>query len=141
VAEEPRIKAFVLMAGYPSDTDAWRHNPHPFFARQRETLGPERLEEFCSYLAPCDADRYVGAPPSATGSAPRRAAAPASLLFQWATRDEWITQDDAHRYFAIAREPKEQLTYEADHFFSEAPEAQRDRGRWLGERLGLLASP
>ncbi len=137
VAEEPRIRAFVLMAGYPSYTHAWRHNPHPSFARARESLGPERLEEFCSYLAPFDADRYVGALPSVPGSAPQGVAAPAPLLFQWATQDEYITQDDARRFFAIAREPKEQLTYEAGHFFAEAPKAQGDRRRWLGEKLGF----
>ena len=128
VAEEPRLNAFVLMAGYPRYTDVPRYSPHAHFVKMRERLGPDGLEEYCAAMAPLDADRFV----SQAGSA-----APAPLLFQWATRDEWISRGEADRYYAIAREPKEQLWYEADHSFAEAPEARRDRGRWLGEKLGF----
>jgi len=75
-------------------------------------------------LAPLDAVHYI------------RKAAPAALLFQFARRDEFITRDEAETYFAAASEPKEILWYDGDHFFAGAPEAQGDRVRWLGQRLG-----
>jgi len=95
----------------------------------RENLSGEDLEKYLAGLAPIDADRYIGR------------AAPAALLSQFATQDEFITLGEAERYLRLASEPKEVRWYETDHFFSGTPEAGRDRVRWLAEKLGLRLGP
>ncbi len=62
-------------------------------------------------------------------------AAPAPILFQFATRDEFITEADALAYFQVASEPKQIEWYTTDHFFND--QARESRRRWLTEVLSL----
>ena len=107
---EKRVKAHVLMAGFPDPSRGWNamhQNP----------------EEFRRLVGPLDGVHYVGN------------ATPSALLFQWAARDEFVTSDDLDTYFNAANEPKEKQWYEADHSFNH--EALCDRGAWLGSKLGF----
>ncbi|MDQ7794897.1 MAG: acetylxylan esterase [bacterium] len=122
---ETRLRALVLMAGFPSLTAAYRSNPHPALSGMRSRLSPDDLDCYLEILAPLDAVHYIGQ------------AAPAALLFQFARRDEFITPEEAELYFRLASEPKEITWYDADHFFSGVPAARRDRVDWLASRLAF----
>jgi fermentation-respiration switch protein FrsA (DUF1100 family) len=65
-------------------------------------------------------------------------AAPAALLFQFARHDQFISEQEALRYFEAASKPKEMHWYDTDHFFDD--QARQDRMVWLSERLGLGAT-
>jgi len=122
---ERRVRAYVLMAGYPSLTEAYRSNPHPFMEARRSQIGPERLEAYLAPLAPLDAVHWI------------HRAAPAHLFFQFARRDEFITRREAEAYYEAASSPRRVVWYDADHLFTGAPEARLERARWLAERLGF----
>ncbi len=74
-------------------------------------------------MIPLDGIRYVGQ------------AAPASLFFQCAERDEGVTQETAQEYYEAGSEPKRIEWYDAGHRLNE--EAQQDRLEWLSEELKL----
>jgi pimeloyl-ACP methyl ester carboxylesterase len=118
---EKRPRAFVLMAGYPSLTHAMMNNGDQGSIAFRELATPEQRGAYVKAMAPLDALYYVFA------------AAPAKLLFQFAKRDEYITPWDAAAYVRSAKEPKEVLWYDTDHFFNDA--ARWDRDEWLARNL------
>jgi pimeloyl-ACP methyl ester carboxylesterase len=118
---EKRPRAFVLMAGYPSLTHAVMSNGDQGSIAFRELTTPEQRDAYVKAMETLDALYYVFA------------AAPAKLLFQFAKRDEYITPWDAAAYVRSAKEPKEVLWYDTDHFFNEA--ARRDRDEWLAKSL------
>jgi dienelactone hydrolase len=62
-------------------------------------------------------------------------AAPASVFFQFAKRDEYITREAALEYYEACSEPKRIEWYNTDHAFNEP--AQLDRAAWLSAQLGL----
>lgn len=127
---EKRIRAFVLMAGYPSLTEWHRTSLHPFAAQFRSSFpGPAEFERYLRALAPLDGVHYVGK------------ASPSALLFQFAHNDDWITREQAEQYYATASQPKEVRWYQADHLFTGCPAARLDRTRWLDRQLGLGALP
>jgi dienelactone hydrolase len=108
---EKLVKAHVLMAGFPEASRGWAlHAPS---------------EDFREAVAPLDGVQYVGN------------AAPASLLFQWAIRDEIVSKKDLETFFNAASEPKEKRWYDADHSFNR--EALTDRAQWLGSELDLFS--
>src|SRR4029077_17389457 len=75
--------------------------------------------------APYDACHYIGQ------------AAPASLLFQFARHDDFVSVYEAERYFGLASEPKRIAWYEnCNHELSK--EARIDRTLFLCEQLGLM---
>jgi hypothetical protein len=74
-------------------------------------------------VAPLDGIRYVGAAP------------PSAILFQWASRDEVLTEEDLTIFFNAAKQPKEKRWYDSDHSFNHA--ALCDRAEWLGRRLAF----
>jgi pimeloyl-ACP methyl ester carboxylesterase len=118
---EKRPRAFVLMAGYPSLTHAVMSNGDQGSIAFRELTTPEQRDAYVKAMETLDALYYVFA------------AAPAKLLFQFAKRDEYITPWDAAAYVRAAKEPKEVLWYDTDHFFNEA--ARHDRDEWLAKAL------
>src|SRR3954453_7419370 len=109
---EKRPRAFVLMAGYPSLTHAVMNNGDQGSIAFRELTTPEQRDAYVKAMETLDALYYVFA------------AAPAKLLFQFAKRDEYIPPWDAAAYVRSAKESKEVLWYDTDHFFNEA--ARRD---------------
>lgn len=62
-------------------------------------------------------------------------AAPATLLFQFAMNDEFISLEVANEYFQAASEPKTILWYDTTHEFN--AQARFDRVAWLALQLGL----
>lgn len=118
---EKRPVAFVLMAGYPSLTHAVTSNGDQGSIAFQELTTPEQRDAYVKAMETLDALYYVAY------------ASPAKLLFQFAKRDEYITPWDAAVYVRSAREPKEVLWYDTDHFFNEA--ARRDRDEWLAKAL------
>ena len=86
-------------------------------------MTPEQLDEMVETIAAVDAIHFIGH------------AAPAALLFQFARRDQFISEQEALRYWSAASEPREIRWYDTDHFFND--QARQDRLAWLGERLGL----
>jgi fermentation-respiration switch protein FrsA (DUF1100 family) len=109
------------MAGYPSLTHAVMSNGDQGSIAFRELTTPEQRDAYVKAMETLDALYYVFA------------AAPAKLLFQFAKRDEYITPWDAAAYVRAAKEPKEVLWYDTDHFFNEA--ARHDRDEWLAKAL------
>jgi dienelactone hydrolase len=59
-----------------------------------------------------------------------------SFLFQFSTRDNYISKDEALQYYNAANEPKKILWYDCTHTgLREA--GQADRLNWLSEQLGF----
>ena len=123
---EKRVKAYVLMAGLVAHSEWWRSGDHEYYRRFREQVTTEQLDEMVETMAPVDAIHFIGH------------AAPAALLFQFARHDEFISEQEALRYWKAANEPKEIRWYDTDHFFDER--ARQERMAWLGERLGLRST-
>lgn len=122
-AVEKRIKAFALMAGSASLAGMYRTHPHPRIARERDITPKEDWEAFARSIEPLDAIHYIGR------------SAPAALFFQYARNDEYITTEDAARYFTAASHPKQMTWYDADHALN--AQARIDRAEWLAGQLRL----
>ncbi|HEY4592746.1 MAG TPA: prolyl oligopeptidase family serine peptidase, partial [Thermoanaerobaculia bacterium] len=118
---EKRPVAFVLMAGYPLLTHAMEHGHDQGAITFQELATAEQRNAYIKAMEPLNALHYVWEAP------------PARILFQLARRDEFITPWDAEVYVWAAREPKEVLWYDTDHYFNEA--ARRDRDEWLAKTL------
>ena len=84
---------------------------------------------FCRQaLAAVDPIAYVGS------------AAPASLYYQFAQSDSFISEAAAQAYYAAGSEPKQIRWYKGLHSLS-VPEAAQDRDEWLAQELGLASAP
>lgn len=115
VGIEPRIQAFVLMAGAPSFSDVAVANI--------PSLSGKALEHYRQVMAPIDPIRFV---------AGERAS---SLFLQFGERDEFFGRDLAERLADAASQPKLVRWYDTDHYFR-SEEAKRDRVEWLQSQLG-----
>ncbi len=114
---EPRIMAYVFMAGVPSRSDR---------IPRRITSAIPDLEDYLAATRPFDAVHYVGH------------AAPAALFFQCAREDEIIPQETSQRYYDAGSQPKEIVWYDAGHSLND--QARLDRAQWLAEQIGLDVS-
>jgi len=111
LARDPRVRAAALMAGTGTLSRLWLRSRDPAAARGLEDLdGVQCL-----------------------------ARANASLLFQFADRDEWISRADANAQLTAAREPKQATWYPSDHALNAT--ALRDRATWLAAELRLDRVP
>jgi dienelactone hydrolase len=63
-------------------------------------------------------------------------AAPASLRFQFANNDKYISKEVANAFYAAASKPKEVKWYDATHDLN-IEEARKDRRDWLTHQLRL----
>lgn len=110
---EHRIKAYVLMSGYPRFNDA---------------IPPEiRREQYAQAMEPIDPVHYIGH------------AAPSALLFQYGYYDQSIPPDLAVGYVDEASEPKLARWYRAGHNLN--TQAFLDRAGWLAAQIGLDVAP
>jgi dienelactone hydrolase len=123
---EERVKAYVLMAGLVAHSEWWRSGDHEYYRHFREQVSAAQVDEMVETMAPVDAIHYIGH------------AAPAALLFQFARRDQFISEGEALRYWRAASEPKEMRWYDTDHFFDD--QARQERIAWLSERLWLSSA-
>lgn len=101
-----RMKTYVLIAGAPSFAD----------------VGP--YWNYTSVVPDLDPIQYVS-------QADR-----ASIFFQFAQRDQFISQEMANRLYQAASEPKEIKWYDANHQMVNES-AHQDRVAWLMEKLNL----
>ncbi|HLJ48656.1 MAG TPA: hypothetical protein VKU01_21720 [Bryobacteraceae bacterium] len=120
---EPRIKAFALVAGMISVSDAMRRD-EPDWADLRFVMGKEGFERYLASIAEVDAAKYVehslGAP----------------ILLQFGRFDPYVPQDLAARFSAAVH--GRTITYDAGHAVND-PAAAPDRQRFLTEYLGRQA--
>jgi dienelactone hydrolase len=108
-----RLKGFVFMAGTRSFSDWFLLWPKRDDARKAEVVGR---------VAPLDPTRHL----ARIGTLP--------VLFQFATRDRFVTDAAAEALVASVGGPKDVRRYDAEHGLN--AEATRDRLAWLRARLG-----
>lgn len=119
---DKRFKAFVLMAGTLSDkVDAESKE----YRDARLRIGPEKWDTFVTKWQWLDPGMYT----------PH--AAPASVLMQYATHEDFLTVERARRYAALVSEPKQLKVYETNHALNAA--ARRDRIEFMRRQLQLGA--
>jgi cephalosporin-C deacetylase-like acetyl esterase len=114
---DPRAKTYVLMAVTPSLND-WA-----FYAAQ-----PQSKVEYIRQNAVFELTEYI------------RQVHNASVFFQFAEKDIYISHMGAALYFRSANEPKERKFYDADHSLH-TPEVAADRASWLIKELALRSGP
>ena len=107
-----RLKGFVFMAGTRSFSDWFLLRPKRDDAAKAEIV---------RRLAPLDPTRHL----AATGELP--------VLFQFATRDTFVTKAAAEALVTSAPGPKDVRWYDAEHALN--ADATRDRLAWLRARL------
>lgn len=108
-----RAKTYVFMAGVPHFID-WA-----LFAHQ-----PKDLAAYRQQIAPLDPVNFVPA------------LAPATVFFQFANRDEYVSAAQASESYVAAGVRKQMTTYAAGHDLHTA-EVAADRVAWLAKELGL----
>lgn len=108
-----RAKTYVFMAGVPHFID-WA-----LFAHQ-----PKDVAAYRQQIAPLDPVNFVPA------------LAPATVFFQFANKDEYVSATQAAEAYAAAGARKQMTTYAAGHDLHTA-EVAADRVAWLVRELGL----
>ncbi len=116
---DTRIKTFILISGYGQVSEMQMTSEHPVAMLIRGFLPPERFEYFISSLKKLDAIHYV------------KNASPASIFFQFAENDEYISRDQAASLYSTASTPKKISWYDTNHLFSNGEDALYDRIEWL----------
>ncbi len=123
---EPRLRAFVLMAGLGDFTDVMRTGTGPVETWWRKNTPPDDFEEYLSSIAPLDG--VVGV---------RNASA--AFFFQHPRADPYVPYERARKYFDAAPQSKFLKIYEGGHELNEA--ALRDRAQWLRTHLNFGELP
>ncbi len=113
IAQERRVKTVVLLAGVPHLID-WM-----LYRQQPKDLAAYRVQ-----IAPLDPVTYIGR------------LAPASVFFQFASKDQYVSATQAAEFYAAASPRKHMATYEAGHDLHTA-EVAADRIGWLTRELEL----
>jgi len=117
-----RLKALVLMGGLPTLTDL--DFPDPLVRQEAHARTARALAAYTRVMSQVNPVQFVGH------------SAPASLFFQWATVDRYISKRAAQAYFEAAADPKRQQWYYCSHEFND-PRARLDRDSFLAAQLGL----
>ena len=115
---DKRFRAFVFMASPISDEAMVKTTQFQSF---RQQAGPEKVDAFVTKYAWADQGKFIAR------------AAPASLFFQYATQEDFLTPDLAKATEALASEPKQIKIYDAPHALN--AEARRDRIAFLAQQL------
>jgi len=110
-AVDQRAKTYVLMAGVPHFIDWF------LFSRQ-----PKDLAAYRAQIAPLDPVGFVSQ------------LAPATVFFQFASKDEYVSAAAAAEFHAAALPRKQTATYTAGHDLH-TPEVAADRVAWLRREL------
>ena len=112
-AADQRPKTYVLLAAVPELAD--------WFLLGAQPVDQAAYRARMAELAP---GRFIAA------------LAPASVFFQFARKDEYVTEAQAHAFFDAAHEPKLMRVYEVDHGMNNR-DGVTDRFRWLVKELQL----
>jgi cephalosporin-C deacetylase-like acetyl esterase len=115
---DKRFRAFVFMASPISDEAAVKT---PQFQEFRQKAGPQKVDAFLAKYSWTDQGKYIAH------------AAPASLFFQYASKEDFLSPDLAEATAALASQPKQIKIYDAPHALN--AEARRDRIAFLAEQL------
>jgi dienelactone hydrolase len=113
---EKRVKTFVFLTAHPRFSD-WSLKYWPVTAKAGEDV-------YRSAVGELDPVNYVSH------------AAPASQLFQFATKDKYIDHAAATLLYDAATNPKQIRWYETIHELN-VPAAKSDREAWLAKQLKL----
>jgi predicted esterase len=122
---EPRIKAYGLMVGDGGIVSHFTESDGTPLS-ELERLPDEQRETWLALMEPIEPIRFIGR------------AAPGSLFFQNALRDEAVARDDALAYQAAGSKPKRIEWYESGHFLPD--EAFQHMADWLGIEIGIDAT-
>lgn len=114
---DKRVKTYVLMAAHPTFSD-WSLKYWPVTAKAGEDVYRKTMKEI-------DPVNYVAR------------AAPASIFFQFANSDKYISRETALTLFEAASKPKQIKWYDTIHELK-IEAARTDRRAWLAQQLGLL---
>ena len=112
-ALDRRAKTYVFMAGVPHFVDWF------LYSRQ-----PQDLPAYQAQIAPLDPVNYLAR------------LAPATVFFQFASKDQFVTAAQAAELYAAANPLKQMATYDAAHDLR-TPDASSDRIVWLARELEL----
>lgn len=115
---DKRFHCFVLMAGNLSDEVDKKSKEFQDF---RQRIGPDRFDAFMKKYSWLDQGKYVSH------------AAPATVLLQYASQEDFLTPARTREYAAIVSEPKQYKLYDAPHALN--AEALRDRAVFLADQL------
>lgn len=115
---DKRFRCFVLMAGNLSDEVDVKSKEFQDF---RQQIGPERFDAFMKKYSWLDQGKYVSH------------AAPATVLLQYATQENFLTPARTREYAAVVSEPKQYKLYDAPHALN--AEALHDRVAFLADQL------
>ncbi|MBK9925523.1 MAG: hypothetical protein IPP66_09555 [Anaerolineales bacterium] len=108
---DKRVKTYVLIAGVPTLGDF-------------QQVGIKLPDGYLSFIEDLDPVRYVSK------------ASPASIFFQFAKNDQFVSEEMANQFADAASEPKKATWYD-DHHQMANETASADRLAWLTEQLGL----
>lgn len=125
---EHRIGISILMAGWYALSELMRTSTHPLIERERAATPPAEFAAYLRAMEPLDASHYIGH------------AAPARLVFQFARTDEFVSVNDAQRYFELASAPKEIAWYDGCGHGLNA-RARLDRAAVLCAQCGMPRPP
>jgi len=112
---DQRLKTYVLIAGVPTLGDF-------------QQVGITLPDGYLPLIEDLDPIRYVSK------------AKPASIFFQFAQRDQFVSQDMANQFYEAASEPKKITWYDDNHQMANET-VRADRLAWLNEQLGLSIAP
>ncbi|HVM75780.1 MAG TPA: hypothetical protein VMT75_09070 [Candidatus Saccharimonadales bacterium] len=115
---DKRFHAFVFMASPISEAAMLKT---PEFQAFRQQAGADKVDAFLAKYSWADQGKYIAR------------ATPASLFFQYATKEDFLTPDLAKATEALASEPKQIKIYDAPHALN--AEARRDRIAFLAQQL------
>lgn len=117
-AADPRPKTWVLMAG---TTTFWEW----YLLRKAQ---PKDKTAYIKQMDPLDPVQWIGR------------LAPASVLLQFAEKDEFVPRPKAQALIEATSAPKLARYYEVSHGMG-ASDDVNERFRWLSKELGLPATP
>jgi dienelactone hydrolase len=112
---EPRIKTYILMAGMGSFSD-WSLKYWPL-------TGSKGVDKYRQAMAVVDPLGYVSH------------AAPASLFYQFAKNDTYISEEAAQEFYTAGSDPKQIQWYDTSHNMNTEKD-RSDRKTWLLDHLG-----
>ena len=118
-AVEPRLSAFVLMAGFPSFSGIMQSDD-PDWANVRNALGQERFNRYSASISAVDPIRFTG----------HWAGAP--ILFQFGNFDPFVSREMAERLANSFPTPQRKVFYDAGHSVNDL-HSLLDRSRFLAK--------
>jgi cephalosporin-C deacetylase-like acetyl esterase len=126
-AVDKRPAAFVFVGNPESTRELLLTSEYPQIVSFRNSVPAEKLNQYLETYYWSDAATYAGH------------LGPAPVLFQYATRDEFVPVAAARHYLEMSSGPKEMKFYDSDHALN--AEARHDRYEFLRKRLNLPMVP